>query len=225
MLPEVIIVGRPNVGKSTLFNRLCRRRRAIVLDTPGVTRDLLYSLVQWEDKKFQLIDSGGLELFSKDSIVQQIKENVLMAIEETSVILYMVDLPSNALDVDKEIIQVLQRSNKPILLVVNKVDNPYLEIEGYRFFKLGLEKVFFISAEHRHGINKLLDGIIEVIPEPPVDEEEREEVKIAVIGRPNVGKSFLVNSIIGPKTRRYSFAHNRCFAGIYYSGLSARRIS
>lgn len=199
MLPEVIIVGRPNVGKSTLFNRISRRRRAIVLDTPGVTRDLLYSLVQWGDRKFQLIDSGGLELFSKDSIVQQIKENILMAIEEAYLIIYMVDLPTHALDVDTEIIQMLQRSNKPILLAVNKIDNPSLEVEGCRFYKLGLEKVYFISAEHGHGINQLLDGIIEIIPKPLEDEEESEEIKIAVIGRPNVGKSSLVNSLIGRK--------------------------
>ncbi len=197
MLPEVIIVGRPNVGKSTLFNRLCRRRNAIVLDTPGITRDLLYSVVQWKNCKFQLIDSGGLELFTKDTIVHQIKEKVLQAIKDASLVLYMVDISSVALDVDKEIIQLLKRSNKPIIIVVNKIDNPSLESEGYKFYELGIEKVYFISAEHARGIGSLLDGISETIPETTFDEEREEEIKIAVIGRPNVGKSSLVNSILG----------------------------
>lgn len=197
MLPEIIIVGRPNVGKSTLFNRLCRRRDAIVLDTPGITRDLLYSLVQWKNYKFQLIDSGGLELFTKNAIVHQIKEKVLQAVKDASLVLYIVDISSVAFDVDIEIIQLLKRSNKPIFLVVNKVDNPSLEAEGYKFYKLGLQNIYLISAEHARGIEALFNGIIEVIPEPVADDEIEEEIKIAVIGRPNVGKSSLVNSIIG----------------------------
>lgn len=196
--PIVAIVGRPNVGKSTLFNRLTGGRVAIVEDTPGVTRDRLYRDSEWLNRRFTIIDTGGLDFFSKqDSILGQVRRQAKLAVDEADVILFIVDGRSGLTNDDENVAEMLRRSNKPVILVVNKVEDFIKNESLYDFYSLGLGDPVPISAAHGLNTGDLLDQVIEYFP--PIDEEDIEPdiIKIAVVGRPNVGKSSLVNIILG----------------------------
>ncbi|MCD6450880.1 MAG: ribosome biogenesis GTPase Der [Acidobacteria bacterium] len=197
MYPQVVILGRPNVGKSTLFNRITRSRRAIVDPTPGITRDCLISEVEWEGKRFNLIDTGGLDLFTDDSLFEKVRERVLSVVEEADVLLFVVDAKTGVSPLDEELIQLIRRYDKPFILVVNKIDEEKHLVNLYQFYELGLSEVIPISAEHNRGIGRLLDRVVSLIPSVSKEEEPEEETKLVVVGRPNVGKSTLVNRLIG----------------------------
>ncbi len=196
--PIVAIVGRPNVGKSTFFNHVTGKRISIVESTPGVTRDRIYSEVEWRGSKFTLIDTGGIEPDSTDEIKRQMKTQAEIAIETADVILFMVDARQGLAPGDKEIADILRESGKPIILVVNKVDRVgETPPDVYEFYGLGLGDFITISSEHGLGIGDLLDRILDRLP-PGGDEDYGEDViKVAVVGKPNVGKSLLVNRILG----------------------------
>ncbi len=194
----VAIVGRPNVGKSTLFNRLVGRRAAIVEDIPGVTRDRNYAEVYWDDRRFTLVDTGGLEPFAEDELTASMCDQAREAVEQADLVLFVVDAHQGLRPGDEEIIRDLRRGAKDVLLVVNKVDSPRWEAEAVEFQSAGLETVLHISAEHALGIGELCDAVRERIP--PAEEPgpwKSEEVRVAVLGRPNVGKSSLVNRLLG----------------------------
>ncbi|MGA1874007.1 MAG: ribosome biogenesis GTPase Der [bacterium] len=194
-LPVVAIVGRPNVGKSTLFNRLVRKREAIVDDLPGVTRDRLYAVSTWEGHAFTVIDTGGFELGSTEKLVDQMRDQTEIAIQEADLILYIMDAKEGPLGVDREIIRRLYRAAKPILFVVNKVDNPAAILPD--FYSLGVSFIP-ISAEHALGISDLVDEIGKHLPSRSVSpqKEPKDSIRVAIVGRPNVGKSSLVNSLL-----------------------------
>src|SRR5215213_3132221 len=195
----VAIVGRPNVGKSTLFNRLLEQRKAIVEDTPGVTRDRQYGVCEWNGKSFYVIDTGGFVPDSEDVFEREIRKQVEVAVEEASVILFIVDAATGVADLDDAMADVLRRSTKPVLLVVNKVDNNERLLEAAEFYSLGFEKIFFISSISGSGTGDLLDAVTELIDEDAENEIEEEKglPKFAIIGQPNVGKSSLLNALIG----------------------------
>jgi len=196
--PIVAIVGRPNVGKSTLFNKLVGKRISIVEDTPGVTRDRIYAESEWLGRTFTLIDTGGIEPESKDEILAQMRRQAEMAIEMANVILFLVDIRDGLTASDKDIASMLIKSRKPVILVCNKVDNtgePPLEL--YEFYNLGLGEPFAISSIHGLGIGDLLDEVIKHFPEADEEEYEEDVIKVAVIGKPNAGKSSLINKILG----------------------------
>ena len=195
-LPLVTIVGRPNVGKSTFFNRILRKREAIVHDQPGVTRDRHYSTADWNGRNFMLVDTGGFMPRSEDMIDQAIREQVEIAIEETDVILFMVDRATGITDIDQEIAAKLQKSEKPILLLVNKVDHELLEGEGYQFYNLGLGEPHLVSSAQGRGIGDFLDVVVELLPQKDESSDEG-RIKLAVIGKENAGKSSFVNTILG----------------------------
>ena len=197
MKPLVAIVGRPNVGKSTLFNRLLGHRRAIVDDTPGVTRDRNYAAITRFDKQFILIDTGGFEPVTENKLLQQMREQSRLAIDEADVIIFMMDARSGLTPADIEVAGMLRRVKKPIFYVVNKVDGDKLENESAEFFSLGVEQLYTISAEHNRGVIDLVENILEVFPSGDDDEVEENITRIAVVGRPNVGKSSLVNRLLG----------------------------
>ncbi len=195
--PIVVIVGRPNVGKSTLFNRLLGERKAIVEDLPGTTRDRLYANVSWGEHELTLVDSGGFELKPKSAIRQKVKEQVEVAIAEADMVLFLVDAQEGVILPDQEIADILRRSLKPIILVANKVDSPKQQDEVFQFYKLGMGDPVPVSAYHGKGIDELLEKVTACLPPLPPTSEEPELMKIAVVGRPNVGKSLLVNTILG----------------------------
>lgn len=198
MKPVVAIVGRANVGKSTLFNRLTHTRRAIVDDFAGVTRDRLYEDVTWCGKTFTLIDTGGIELKSNDEILKNVRFQAEIAIDESDVILYVVDATTGITGDDEEVAQMLRRSGKPVILVVNKVERFDDLTDVYEFYSLGMDELIPISASHGTNTGDLLDAVharLEALPDAV--EEEDDHVHIAVVGRPNVGKSSLTNAIIG----------------------------
>ena len=197
MKPIVAIVGRPNVGKSTLFNRLLGHRRAIVADTPGVTRDRNYANINRFDKPFILIDTGGFEPVTEDRLLQQMREQSRLAIDEADVIIFMMDARSGLTPSDIEVAAMLRRVKKPVFYVINKVDGDKLENESAEFYSLGIENFYTISAEHNRGVNDLVDNLLEVFPAADPNEDLEEITKIAVVGRPNVGKSSLVNRLLG----------------------------
>ena len=197
MKPIVAIVGRPNVGKSTLFNRLLGHRRAMVDDTPGVTRDRNYANINRFDKPFILIDTGGFEPVTSDRMLQQMREQSSLAMEEADVILFMMDARSGLTPADIEVAQMLRRVKKPVFYVVNKVDGDKLENDSAEFYSLGIDQLFTISAEHNRGVIDLVENLLEVFPPSDPSEDEDELTKIAVVGRPNVGKSSLVNRLLG----------------------------
>lgn len=196
--PIVAVVGRPNVGKSTLFNSLAGERISIVKDTPGVTRDRIYADVTWLNYQFTLIDTGGIEPESKDVILSQMREQAQIAIDTADVILFLVDVKEGLVDADFRVADLLRKAQKPVLLVVNKVDNfdKYMP-DVYEFYNLGLGELYPISAASKLGFGELLDAVIEQFPKETFEEEEDERPKIAVIGKPNVGKSSLINRLLG----------------------------
>jgi GTPase len=193
----VAIVGRPNVGKSTFFNRLLEQRKAIVEDTPGVTRDRQYGIADWNGKNFYVIDTGGFVPDSEDVFETEIRKQVQVAVNEASVILFVVDAATGMTDLDDAMADVLRRSTKPVYLVVNKVDNNERLLEASEFYSLGFENVFFISAISGSGTGDLLDAVTGLIKDDSEFEEEQGLPKFAIIGQPNVGKSSLLNALIG----------------------------
>ena len=197
MKPIVSIVGRPNVGKSTLFNRLIGRRRAAVADEPGVTRDLNYGDVEELGRAFTLVDTGGFEPASEDEILRQVREQATLAIEDSDVIVFLMDGRAGLTPQDREIAGMLRRAEKPVLYAVNKIDAPSLEAGAMEFYGLGASEVIPVSAEHGLGLADLMDAVIAHLPEAEDAPEHGERVKIALVGRPNVGKSSLLNRLIG----------------------------
>jgi GTP-binding protein len=194
--PLVTIVGRPNVGKSTFFNRILKKREAIVDDKPGATRDRHYAQTDWAGKSFMLVDTGGYLPQSQDMLDQAIREQVEIAIEEADVILFMVDQTTGITDIDQVIAGKLQRTEKAVLLVVNKVDDERHESEAYQFYALGLDEPSFVSATLGRGIGDTLDRLVSHFEEVPPGEEDH-YIKLAVIGKENVGKSSFVNTLLG----------------------------
>ena len=194
--PLVAIVGRPNVGKSTLFNRLIGRRVAIVEDTPGVTRDRIYQDAEWLNYAFTLIDTGGIEPANEDIIAQQMRRQAELAIETADVIIFLVDGREGMTSADTDVAELLRRSSKPVVLAVNKVDTPKLEESMYEFYALGLGDPFTISSAQGLGLGDLLDEVVRDFPRD-IESEESERINIAVVGKPNVGKSSLVNALLG----------------------------
>lgn len=198
MKPVVAIVGRPNVGKSTLFNKISGRRISIVEDTPGITRDRIYADAEWCGREFTLIDTGGIEPFSKDIILSQMRQQANMAIETADVILFMVNVKDGVTAADKEVAAMLQKSGKNVILVCNKVDNPgNPPMEIYEFYNLGIGEPMAVSSVHGMGVGDVLDAVVELLPEDSGENEEEDIVHIAIVGKPNAGKSSLVNRLIG----------------------------
>ncbi len=198
MKPIVAIVGRPNVGKSSLFNFLAGERIAIVKDEPGITRDRIYADVDWNGRKFTVIDTGGIEPESKDIILSQMREQAQIAIDTAHVIIFMTDVQMGLSDADDKVADMLRRSHKPVVLTVNKVDSfKKYEADVYEFYNLGLGDPIPISADQRIGIGDLLDEVVRLLPESESLEEDDERPRIAVVGRPNVGKSSLINKYLG----------------------------
>jgi GTPase len=195
--PIVAIVGRPNTGKSTLLNRIVKRPVAITEDLPGTTRDRNMADVVWNDVEFTLVDTGGLEIDPKTTIDKGIQAQVNTAIEEADVIVDVVDAKAGVTPIDTDIADLLRRSNKQVLIAANKADNPRLEAEALEFYELGLGELFVISATHGRGIAELMDRIVELLPEKLPAKIAQEEIKVAIVGRPNAGKSMLLNKLVG----------------------------
>ena len=193
--PIVAVVGRPNVGKSTLFNRIVGRRVAIVEDTPGVTRDRIYAEAEWRGIRFDLIDTGGIEPDSKDIILSQMREQAQIAIDMADVILFIVDGKDGLTSADEEVAGMLRRTGKKVILLVNKIDNPAnMPDNFYDFYELGIGEPIPISAANMLNLGDVLDEVVSALPE--TDSEEEESTRIAVIGKPNVGKSSLINALL-----------------------------
>ena len=192
------MVGRPNVGKSTLFNVLAGSRISIVKDTPGITRDRIYADVTWLQYHFTLIDTGGIEPDSSDIILSQMRAQAQIAIDTADVILFLVDVKQGLVDADAKVADMLRRSRKPVVLVVNKVDSyEKMMMDVYEFYNLGIGEPMPISAANRQGIGDMLDKVVEYFPQESEQEEEDERPRIAIVGKPNVGKSSIINKLIG----------------------------
>ena len=197
-LPIVAVVGRPNVGKSTLFNKLVGKRLSIVEDTPGVTRDRIYSKCEWRNREFMIVDTGGIEPASDDVILAQMRRQAQVAIEKADVIVFLTDMRCGVTADDYEVASMLQKSGKPVILAVNKCDGiGEPPPEFYEFYNLGMGDPFPVSALHGHGSGDLLDEIFKYFPKEDTPEYDEEYIKVAVIGKPNVGKSSLINRIAG----------------------------
>ena len=197
-LPVIAVVGRPNVGKSTLFNKLIGQRLSIVEDTPGVTRDRIYAKGEWRNRPFMVVDTGGIESVTDDPILQQMRRQAEIAIERADVIILVTDVRCGVTVDDSAVASMLQKSGKPVILAVNKCDSigePPMEL--YEFYNLGIGDPMPISAAHGHGTGDLLDAVYEMLPEEPAENEDEDAVRVAIIGKPNVGKSSLVNRIAG----------------------------
>lgn len=196
--PIVAVVGRPNVGKSTLFNALAGSRISIVKDTPGITRDRIYADVTWLNYSFTLIDTGGIEPDSKDIILSQMREQAQIAIDTADVILFMVDVKQGLVDADAKVADMLRRSKKLIILVVNKVDSyEKMMLDVYEFYNLGIGEPMAISAANRQGIGEVLDEVVSHFADDTAEDVEDERPRIAIVGKPNVGKSSLINKLLG----------------------------
>ena len=197
--PVVAIVGRPNVGKSTLFNLIANKRISIVEDNPGVTRDRLYADAEWLDKEFMMIDTGGIEIGSDDKMIGHIRAQAEIAIKEADVIVFLVDARAGLTQQDEEVCYILRSAKKPVILAVNKTDSPKQEVDVYDFYNLGLGEPIAISSANKLNIGDLLDAIISKFPKEPEGDllEEEEQIKVAIIGRPNVGKSSIFNELVG----------------------------
>jgi GTPase len=195
--PIVAIIGRQNVGKSTLLNRLAGKRISIVEDLPGTTRDRVFTDVSWNDKTFTLVDTGGLELGMQTEIDLGVKEQISQAMLEADAIIFMVDVKDGVMPADTEIADLVRRLKKPTLLVANKADNDKLETQAVEFYKLGLGEPFVISAYHGRSTAELIEKIISMLPESTPSLDESDLMKVAIVGKPNVGKSMLLNAILG----------------------------
>lgn len=197
-LPVVAVVGRPNVGKSTLFNKLIGKRLSIVEDTPGVTRDRIYAKGEWRNRQFMLVDTGGIETLTEDVILKQMRQQAELAIERADVIILVTDVRCGVTADDSAVANMLQKSGKPVILAVNKCDTigePPMEL--YEFYNLGIGDPYPISAAHGHGTGDMLDALYEYLPEEDAEDDDEDNIKVAIIGKPNVGKSSLVNRIAG----------------------------
>lgn len=196
MKPVVAIVGRPNVGKSTIFNRVVGNRISIVEDTPGVTRDRIYHKAEWLNREFDLIDTGGID-FGDEPFLFQIRQQAQLAMDEADVIIFMTNGREGVTPQDEEVAKILYRANKPVILAVNKVDNPEMRDQVFDFYSLGFGEPFPISGSHGLGLGDLLDAVMEHFPPLKEEEENDETIRFSLIGRPNVGKSSLTNAILG----------------------------
>jgi GTP-binding protein len=194
--PVVAIVGRPNVGKSTIFNRIAGERISIVEDVPGVTRDRIYSSGEWLNRKFNIIDTGGIDI-GDEPFLAQIREQAEIAIDEADVIIFMTNGRDGVTAADEEVAKILRRSNKPVVLAVNKIDNPEMRENIYDFYTLGFGEPYPISGTHGLGLGDLLDAVVAHFPKHEQEDYEEDVIKFCLIGRPNVGKSSLVNAILG----------------------------
>src|SRR5713226_3868309 len=194
--PVIAIVGRANVGKSTLFNRLVGQRKAIVEDTPGITRDRLYATASWRGREFTVIDTGGMVWPAGAPVQEQVRRQAERAVEEADVILFVVDARSGLVPEDRDVAEYLRVSRRPVLIVANKVDDPQ-QVGAYEFYELGLGDPVPVSAFHALGIRDLLDQVVALLPEGEPDVAAAPAIQVAVVGRPNVGKSSLVNAILG----------------------------
>ena len=196
--PIVAVVGRPNVGKSTLFNVLAGQRISIVQDTPGITRDRIYTDVTWLNQTFTLIDTGGIEPDSKDIILSQMRAQAQIAIDMADVIIFLVDVQQGLVDADSKVADMLRRSHKPVVLVVNKVDSErkYLA-DVYEFYNLGIGDPIAVSAANKLGLGDMLDAVLAHFEEYDKEEPEDDRPRIAIVGKPNVGKSSLINKLLG----------------------------
>ncbi|MBW7892418.1 MAG: ribosome biogenesis GTPase Der [Chitinophagaceae bacterium] len=193
----VAITGRPNVGKSTFFNRMLEERKAIVDNLSGVTRDRQYGVAEWNGKKFNMIDTGGFVPDSEDIFESEIRKQVSIAIEEANLVIFMCDAATGITALDEAMADLLRHSTKPVFLAVNKVDNPERMIDATEFYSMGFDHIFFLSSISGSGTGELLDELVKLIPETVVEEEEKELPKFAIIGQPNVGKSSLLNMLLG----------------------------
>ena len=202
MKPLIAIIGRPNVGKSTLFNRLSERKKAIAIDQPGATRDRNYAEASWNGRPFTVVDTGGFEPISTEKILTQMREQTRLAMEQADIIVFLMDGKDGLTPSDEEIVRLLRSYRKPVYYAVNKIDGPRHDENVYEFYRLGVEPIHTISAEHGRGVDELMNAVTADIPvAEPEDEKvpggEEEPIRIAVVGRPNVGKSSLVNRILG----------------------------
>ena len=196
--PIVAIVGRPNVGKSTLFNALAGQKISIVKDTPGVTRDRIYADIDWLNYNFTMIDTGGIEPDSSDIILAQMRDQAQIAIDTADVIIFMTDVKQGLIDADAKVADMLRRSQKPVVLVVNKVDNfNKMMADVYEFYNLGIGDPVPISASQRSGIGDMLDKVVEHFKSLDLEEDEDDRPKVAIVGKPNVGKSSIINKLTG----------------------------
>ena len=197
--PIVAIVGRPNVGKSTLFNIFANSRISIVEDTPGVTRDRLYAVAEWLDNEFMMVDTGGIEIMNADAIAVSIRQQAQIAIREADVILFVCDARAGITTEDEEVARLLRQSKKPIVLAINKADSPKQEMNIFEFYNLGIGEPIPVSASNHLGLGDLLDAVVAKFPDQDAagEPEEDDEIKVALIGRPNVGKSSIFNALVG----------------------------
>ena len=193
----VAIVGRPNVGKSTFFNRLTESRAAIVDDTPGVTRDRNYGKSLWNGVEFSIIDTGGYVSGSDDIFEEEIRRQANLAIQEADVIIFLVDVETGLTELDISVFDLLRRNSKPVITVVNKVDNHQRSLDANEFYALGIEKLFCVSSVNGSGTGDMLDEVVDMLPNKADEEVDDKTPRIAVVGRPNVGKSSIINTLVG----------------------------
>jgi GTPase len=196
-LPTVVILGRPNVGKSTLFNKLTNTRRSIVGDEPGITRDRIYGRAEWGGREFRIVDTGGIIPDEKELIPANILRQARSALDEALLILLVVDARAGITPLDEELAELARAVHKPVYVAANKVDSAKLEADAMEFERWGFDAVFPVSAEHGNGVGEMLDAMLEILPAPETREQQHKEIRLSIVGRPNVGKSSLVNRLTG----------------------------